>query len=127
MDAIESIGTASVLAPGLENIQDLSSPERSASQSLQTVAGRSDAEKEKLAKDFESVFLIKLFDQVKDSIGGWGGEEDGASQQIHGLFWYYLAQDVGAKGGFGLWRDIYQSFQTMEAAGAAGEAIDREL
>ena len=116
-----------MLPPGLEKMQDLSSSETSASQVLQAVAGRSNAEKEKLAKDFESVFLTKLFDQVKDSVGGWGEEEDGASQQIQGLFWYYLAQDVGSKGGFGLWRDIYQSFQGMENAGTAGEGIDREL
>jgi len=80
-----------------------------------------------LAKDFESVFIAKIFDQVKESIGNWGLEEDGASRQIQGLFWYYLAQDVADKGGFGLWRDIYRQFQEMEDAGVAGASLDGTL
>ena len=87
-------------------------------------------EKKQLARDFESVLLTKLFDQVKESIGQWGldeEEEDGASQQIHGLFWLYLAQDVADKGGFGMWQEIYQHFDDIEGASAAGGLIDREL
>jgi len=93
------------------------------------IVGRPDEEKKQLAKDFESVLLTKLFDQVKDSIGGWGLEEEegGASEQVHGLFWLYLAQDVADKGGFGLWQDVYRHFQDMDAASAAGESIDREM
>jgi hypothetical protein len=64
---------------------------------------------------------------VKESIGGWGFEEDGASEQTQGLFWFYLAQDVADKGGFGMWQDIYQSFEDLEGAGAASETLDGEL
>jgi Rod binding domain-containing protein len=86
-------------------------------------------QKKQLAKDFESVLLTKLFDQVKDSVGrlDLDDEEDGASDQVHGLFWLYLAQDMANKGGFGLWKDIYRHFSDIESAGAAGQSILREL
>ena len=86
--------------------------------------------KKQLARDFESVLLTKMFDEVKRSIGQWGldeGEEDGASEQVHGLFWLYLAQDVADKGGFGLWQDVYRHFQDMDRACVAGESVDREM
>ena len=128
MDGIESISVPPTLPPlFLEQIQKVSRSERSAREAVMALEGRSEQEKQRLAKSFESVLLTRLFDQVKESVGGWGFEEDGASKQIQGLFWYYLAQDVGDKGGFGLWRDIYQSFKALEGAGATGESIDREL
>jgi Rod binding domain-containing protein len=86
--------------------------------------------KKRLARDFESVLLTKMFDEVRQSVGQWSldeDEEDGASQQVHGLFWLYLAQDVADKGGFGLWQEIYRHFGDIEGAGGAGERIDREL
>lgn len=93
------------------------------------VDGREE-QKKQIAKDFESVLLTKLFEQVKESVGHAGlddEEEDGASEQIHGLFWLYLAQDVADKGGFGLWKEIYQHFDDIEGARKGGALIDREL
>ena len=93
------------------------------------VTGASDEKKKQLAKDFESVFITKLFDQIKESIGTLAidEEEEGISDQVHGLFWLYLAQDVGDKGGFGMWKDIYRHFQEMDGSQAAGGQIDKEL
>ncbi len=91
---------------------------------------RGEEEKKRIARDFESVLLTKLFDEVKESIGQWNFDEDGedgASQQVHGLFWLYLAQDVADKGGFGVWQEIYRHFEDMEGARGAGALIDREL
>jgi hypothetical protein len=89
---------------------------------------RADGEKKQIARDFESVLLTKLFDQVQESMGDWGlEEEDGAAPQVQGLFWLYLARDVADKGGVGLWKDIYQYFTQIESIGGAGEAIDEEL
>ncbi|MHC4155610.1 MAG: hypothetical protein ACYST6_11910 [Planctomycetota bacterium] len=42
----------------------------------------SQAKKKQVAKDFESVFISKLLDEMKNTIGDWGFERDGASQQI---------------------------------------------
>jgi hypothetical protein len=93
-------------------------------------AQRGEEEKKRIARDFESILLTKLFDEVKESIGQWTFDEDGedgASQQVHGLFWMYLAQDVADKGGFGVWQEIYRHFEDMEGARAAGALMDREL
>jgi len=80
----------------------------------------SDAKRKQLAKDFESVLLGKILDQAKETVGGLGlDEEDGASGQVQGLFWMYLAQDIADKGGLGLWKDIYRFFKDMEKTSAA--------
>ena len=50
--------------------------------------------KKQIAKDFESVLLNKLFDQMSKSVGNWGFEKDGASEQIQGIFWLYLSRSV---------------------------------
>jgi len=76
--------------------------------------------KKQIAKDFESILINKLLDQVKNTIGQWdfGSSEiefldqDGLSQQMQGIFWLYLAQDIANKGGFGLWKDLYE-FMTL--------------
>jgi Rod binding domain-containing protein len=68
----------------------------------------SDYQKKKIAKDFESVLINKLLEQAGSTIGDFGFDQDGASQQIQGMFWLYLARDVANKGGFGLWKDLYE-------------------
>jgi Rod binding domain-containing protein len=127
MDGVDSIGALPALGlPDLERTQGAISAGQ-----VQPcrIVGRPDEEKKQLAKDFESVLLTKLFDEVKNSIGHCGleDEEDGASEQVHGLFWLYLAQDVADKGGFGLWQDVYRHFQDMDRACVAGESVDREM
>lgn len=74
----------------------------------------SQAKKIQFAKDFESVFIEKLLDEMKNTIGDWGFEQDGASQQIQGLFWMNLARDVSNNGGMGMWKEIYQSINKAE-------------
>lgn len=75
--------------------------------------------KKQFAKDFESVLLNKLMEQMKNTIGDWGFERDGASEQIQGLFWLYLSQDVANNGGIGLWKDIYKSLTTGDQTNTA--------
>lgn len=61
----------------------------------------------KIAKDFEGVLINKVMDEMQDSVPDSGLLEDETSKQTQGLFWMYLSQDVAAKGGFGLWKQIY--------------------
>jgi len=68
----------------------------------------SDEQRKQVAKDFESVLINKLLEQAGSTIGQWGFDQDGASQQIQGMFWLYLARDVANEGGFGLWKDLYE-------------------
>ena len=86
-----------------------------------------DEQKKQIAKDFESVLLTKLFDQVQESIGRWDLEEDGTSSQVQGLFWLCLARDVADKGGLGLWKEIYQQLPRMGATPNPADVLNEEL
>ena len=123
MDSIESaqVLPSPMSASALQQMEQLTARQR------MTKASSSDEKKKQLAKDFEAVLLTKLFDQVKESIEDSGFDDDAASGQIRGLFWSYLAQDVADKGGFGLWRDIYEHFKDLEGRQAAGEMVNKEL
>ena len=88
---------------------------------------RSDEKKQQVAQDFESVLLTRLFDQVQQSMGHWGLEEDGTSQQVHGLFWFYLAREVADQGGLGLWKDVYQQLQQLNDVPNPADVLNEEL
>ena len=89
--------------------------------------GISEQEKEKIAKDFESLLINKLLDAMKSTIGEWGFEKDGASMQIQGIFWMYLARDIADNGGIGLWKDIYKTMSDNNTADSAGNSVDKNL
>jgi Rod binding domain-containing protein len=91
------------------------------------IADASQAKKEQFAKDFESVFIEKLLDEMKNTIGDWGFEQDGASQQVQGLFWLNLARDVSKNGGIGMWKEIYQSLENGKDKINTTEVIDNKL
>lgn len=64
--------------------------------------------KKQIAKDFESVLLHKLLEEMKNTIGDWGFDKDGVSTQVQGIFWLHLAREIANQGGFGLWKGIYK-------------------
>lgn len=76
------------------------------------------------AKDFESVLLGKLVDEMKNTIPEGGLFDTGISKQIGDLFWHYLAKDLGEKGGLGLWKEIYKQMAASQASnpGKDGQA-----
>jgi Rod binding domain-containing protein len=86
-----------------------------------------DQKKQQVAKDFESILLTRLFAQVQQTMSGLNPEEDGTGQQVQGLFWFYLARDAADKGGFGLWKEIYQHLQQMGQAPNPADALNEEL
>ncbi len=83
-------------------------------ENLNKTDGISEQKKVQAAKDFESVLLGKLLDEMKNSIGDWGLEGSSASKQINGIFWLYLSRHLADNGGLGLWKDIYHSVINME-------------
>lgn len=87
----------------------------------------SEAKKIQFAKDFESVFINKLLEEMKSTIGNWGLEKDEASKQVDGIFWLYLAQDMADNGGLGMWKDIYQSLDGMENKNIETKLLDANL
>lgn len=84
----------------------------------------SEEKRKKIAKDFESVLINKMLDEMKNTIGSWGNEKDGPSNQVQGIFWMYLARDLGGNGGLGLWKDIYQFMNKADGSNPAGKSLD---
>ena len=84
----------------------------------------SEDKKVQTAKDFESLLLNNLLNQMKETIGDWGFEKDGVSSQVDGIFWLYLARDMADKGGLGLWKSIYNSMPGNEQAKQSINSLD---
>ncbi len=116
MDSIKLILTEPVSPPALLEQLDKSM--------LNSI---SEEKKKQAAKDFESVLLTKLLDEMKKSIVDWDTEKDGASEQIHGIFWLYLARDVANNGGLGLWKDIYQFLSHSEQTNTVQQSLDGKV
>ena len=116
MDGAKLILTEPVTPPSkLENLRQAGLDEAS------------DEKKKQIAKDFESVLLNKLLDQMSKSVGNWGFDKDGTSQQIQGIFWLYLARDIANKGGMGLWKDIYNSLAGPDKTNSAANSLDGKI
>lgn len=91
------------------------------------LATQDDKKIQQSAKDFESVLLNKVLDEMKNSIGQWTDEEDVASGQVKGLFWLFLGRDLADKGGLGLWKDISQFFTDMQKKQTQTQTLDESL
>jgi Rod binding domain-containing protein len=83
-------------------------------------------QKKKIAKDFESVLVSKVFDEMKNTVGDSELLEDETSKQVDDMFWMYLADDVSNKGGFGLWKQIYKQINKTPVA-EPGAEMDLKL
>jgi Rod binding domain-containing protein len=84
---------------------------------------------EKAARDFESVLLHRLFEEMRRTIPDSGLLESGANDQVQGMFWMYMAQDVAAKGGIGLAKELTLQFRQLinEPAQAPTPKIEAKL
>jgi Rod binding domain-containing protein len=80
-----------------------------------------------LAKDFESVLTTRMVEEMKNTIGQWGDEEeDSASEQVQGIFWMHLSQHVGTQGGIGLWRQILETLNQNDPTTIIDPSTDSE-
>ena len=64
---------------------------------------------------------------MKNTVGNWDSEEDGASEQIQGIFWLHLARDVADNGGVGLWEDIYKFIKDSDQTNITGKPLDGNI
>jgi Rod binding domain-containing protein len=91
-----------------------------------TAGAKAGGDVQKVAKDFESVLLDQVLQQMKATIPDGGLFEDSSNQQIQGMFYSFLAQDVSQKGGMGLWKQLSRQLesakQTLVPAGTKGPA-----
>ena len=109
MDNAKLILTGEVLPPvPLEHLSRIGLYNKIAKWKSGQIDVVSEEKKKQAAKDFESVFIKKLLDEMTNAIGEWGFEKDAVSKQIQGLFSIYLSQHIANNGGFGLWKDVYR-------------------
>jgi len=128
MDSAKSILTQTVLPPNLlENLSGTAFCKEIAKWQRGKIDGVSEEQKKQIAKDFESVLIGKLLDEMKNTIGDWGFEKDGACKQVQGIFWLYLARDIANNGGFGLWKDIYQALTNCDRTDRTTESLDKNI
>lgn len=76
-----------------------------------------------VAKDFESVLLTKVVEEMAKTIETTDLADDGAGQQVYDLFYSQLGQDLAAKGGFGLWKQIARQIQSRSAGPEQGQEV----
>lgn len=99
------------LDTGVEALQGLA-------KSVRNAQTRKDLEK--VAKDFESVFLQKITDEMRKPVFGEGLFDSSAMEQTQGLFWSQLSQELGQKGGMGLWKQLLREFEATTRLGGKG-------
>ncbi len=86
------------------------------------------ASAEQAAKDFESVLIYKLLDEMRKTIPDSGLLDSAASEQMEGIFWLHLAQEVADKGGLGLWKELAAKISAVDgAASSSTDAAKLEL
>jgi len=75
---------------------------------------------QKVARDFESVLLQKVMEEMHRTVPDSGGAfESGTTEQVWSLFWFYLAQDAADKGGLGLWKELARELSRAAAENPA--------
>lgn len=108
----------------LNNVSVQTGDAKRASEMAKAFDGSDNAKKMKVAKDFESILVGQLMNQMKETIGESSFAEDGSSKQIKDMFWSFLAEEIGSNGGFGLWKDIYKSMSPDQQEAKSGEGTD---
>jgi Rod binding domain-containing protein len=84
----------------------------------------SETKKQQVAKDFESVLITNLLNDVENAIGKWGFDEEGVSTQIKGMFGLFLGRALAAEGGFGFWKGIYQFLDDTNQTNSNSALVD---
>ena len=68
-------------------------------------------------KKFESIFIMKLLEQMENTAGEWGFEKDESDKQVNNIFSLSLADELAQSGGFGIWEQLYKSLVQSSEVG----------
>jgi Rod binding domain-containing protein len=79
------------------------------------------------AKDFESVLIHQLMQEMARTIPDSGLTSSSTSKQTQGIFWSFLAEEVSNNGGLGMWRDIQQYCTGSSPTDAPAPTLEQEL
>jgi Rod binding domain-containing protein len=125
-----SIENLFVTPPGLEAAKltsRIQMAENLGRDSIRAADGKVDIEdmhRRKVARDFESIFIRQIIDRMKETIPE-SDLADSSSEQIQSMYWSFLGDAIAEKGGFGLWKQIYEQMpKSSQAAAELGAAVD---
>jgi Rod binding domain-containing protein len=83
-----------------------------------------DMHRRKVARDFEAIFIHQIIDRMKETIPE-SDLADNSSKQIQSMYWSFLADAIAEKGGFGLWKQIYEQMpKSSQAAAELSATVD---
>lgn len=75
---------------------------------------------EKVAKDFEGIFVRQIMDVMRKTIDESGLGEDATGKQVRDMYWMFLGEQVAQTGSLGMWKqiaaDIARSQQGMSGS-----------
>ena len=119
-----------VAPPGLEAAKltsRIKMAENLGADSIRAADGKVDIEdmhRRKVARDFESIFIRQIIDKMKETIPK-SDLADSSSEQIQSMYWSFLGDAIAEKGGFGLWKQIYEHMpKSSQAAAELGATVD---
>lgn len=77
----------------------------------------------KAARDFESVLLHKVMEEMQRTVDESGLLQSEATEQTQSIFCMYMAQEIASKGGLGLWKQVYAQMNPQASAPATMEQL----
>ena len=125
-----SIENMFVAPPGVEAAKltsRIQMAENLGADSIRAAGGKvniEDMHRRKVARDFESIFIRQIINKMKETIPK-SDLADSSSEQIQSMYWSFLGDAIAEKGGFGLWKQIYEQMpKSSQAAAELAAAVD---
>ena len=113
---------------GIPSLSAVAAPDAVDVQSLSRLpSGRDRKAIEKTAKDFESVLLQKIMEEMRQTVPDSGLLECDSNDQIQGIFWMGMSQELGKQGGLGLWKQLARQMQATADRAEAARPENQEL
>ncbi|MCE5326328.1 MAG: rod-binding protein [Planctomycetaceae bacterium] len=89
-----------------------------AAQNVVAAGGRKGAAAVEAAKQFESILLTQIVQEMGNTVEEGGMLEETGGKQVMDMFYYHLAQEISNKGGLGLWKSIARQIDRSQAPAA---------
>ena len=119
---IDPLLTSPALMNGLESMDG------SQSAAKDNGVGAVDEQLKMVAKGFESIFVKQILKQMQETIKNASFDpDDSSNEQVHSLYCTFLADSVSQKGGFGLWKKIYEQMADAAGLNSGLQAVTNQL
>jgi Rod binding domain-containing protein len=105
---------------------DLANPARRAADSPAAPATLRQRQAMQAAKDFESLLVHELLKEMRQTIPS-SSDQEAAGEQIQGMFWSFLSQEIANRGGLGLWKSLYRQMEQSLAQPPAASRVEQSL